>query len=146
MTTTAHDAQPAEVFRTSVELLRAGDLAAYLQLFDDDVVMEFPFAPEGAPRRLDGIAEVRGYLDGYPDLLHIDDVTHWVAHRDADDPEVVVVEFAVAGQVVATSQPYRMGYVAVVRVVEGKIVRYRDYWNPDAAREALGAGLLGGNR
>lgn len=146
MTSPTYDTRPGQVLRSSIELLAAGDLPGYLELFDADVVMEFPFAPEGAPTRLDGVAEVQEYLDGYPDTLHIEVVTQWVEHRDADDPEVAVVEFAVEGRVVATNRPYRMGYVAVVRVVDGKIVRYRDYWSPDAAREVLGANLLGGDR
>ncbi|WP_090596284.1 nuclear transport factor 2 family protein [Auraticoccus monumenti] len=146
MTTTTSDVPAAQVLRASIDLLRDGDLDGYLELFDADVVMEFPFAPEGAPQRLTGLEEVRTYLDGYPDLLHIEAVSEWTAHRDADDAEVVLVEFALEGRVVATDRPYRMGYVAVVRVVGGKIVRYRDYWSPDAAREALGAELLGGDR
>jgi ketosteroid isomerase-like protein len=54
------------------------------------------------------------------------------------DPEVVIVEFGATGIVVATGAPYQMRYIAVITVREGEIQRYRDYWSPQAAAEAMG--------
>lgn len=137
---------PAGILRTSIEALRAGDVDAYVDLFAPDAVMELPFAPPGSPRRLDGADAVRAYVDGYPDLVQIEDVARWEAHGVDGDPETAVVEFALTGRVVATGRPYRLDYVAVVRVVEGRIRHYRDYWSPDAAREVLGEDLLEARR
>ncbi len=58
--------------------------------------------------------------------------------HETADPAVVVVEFTVAGLVVATRKPYELSYVAVITVEDGEIRRYRDYWSPLAAAEVLG--------
>jgi uncharacterized protein len=126
----------SEILRESIERLRRGDVAGYVELFHPDAVMEFPFATGASPRRLEGRDAVAAYLAGYPDLLHIEEVLRWVDHGD-------VVEFAVRGTVVATGEPYEMAYVAVLSVEGGLIRGYRDYWSPVAAAEALGGEVLG---
>jgi len=62
---------------------------------------------------------------------------HPVMHQSVD-PEVVIVEFEASGTVVATGAPYRMRYIAVITVRNNEIQRYRDYWSPLAAAEAMG--------
>lgn len=127
---------PEDVYRKSVEYLLAEDIPGWVGLWDESGVMEFPFAPPGAPGRLDGRAAVAEYMKGYPELLRPTAVEE-VLHR-TEDPEVIVVEMRAEGQVVATGQPYDMSYVAVLTVRDGRIVHYRDYWNPLAAARMLG--------
>ncbi len=38
-----------EWFAAALESLRAGDIGGYVQIYDDDAVHEFPFAPGGRP-------------------------------------------------------------------------------------------------
>lgn len=40
-----------EWFTATLEALRAGDVDGFVQMYDDDAVHEFPFAPEGRPQR-----------------------------------------------------------------------------------------------
>lgn len=126
-----------EVVERALELLLAQDMAAFADLWAEDGLIEFPFAPPGYPPRVEGRAAVREYLRGYPDLLDVREITDRVLHRGVD-PDAVVVEFEAAGVVVATGRPYRMRYIAVVTVRDGEVVRYRDYWNPLAAAELMG--------
>ena len=126
-----------EVVDRALELLLAHDMAGFAGLFAADGVVEFPFAATGYPTRLDGRAAVAEYLRGYPDLVDVHAVTAKTVHQTLD-PGVVVVEFEVAGAAVRTREHYRMRYVAVVTVRGGEIARYRDYWSPLAAAEAVG--------
>jgi ketosteroid isomerase-like protein len=135
----------AAVFRRGVDLLLAKDMPAYLRLWHDDAVMEFPFAPPGAPRRLDGLAAITDHLADYPATLDLAEVTALTVH-ETTDPAVIVAEFTAAGTVVATGRPYEFSYVAVVTAAAGKVTHYRDYWNPLVAIEALGGELLNGAR
>ncbi|MGS2645439.1 nuclear transport factor 2 family protein [Streptosporangium sp. LJ11] len=132
----------AAVFRRGVDLLLAKDMRAYLDLWHEDAVAEFPFAPPGWPRRLDGITAITDYLIDYPDKLDIAEVTALTVHETVD-PAVVVAEFTASGKVVATGKPYEISYIAVVTVAHGKITHYRDHWNPTVALEALGDDQLG---
>jgi ketosteroid isomerase-like protein len=54
-------------------------------------------------------------------------------------PDTIVVEFTAEGRSVRTGEPYRLRYTTVVTTRNGLITHYRDYWNPLAVAEAVGA-------
>lgn len=120
---------PTDVLRRGLDLLLAKDMPGFIGLYADDAVMEFPFAPPGAPRRLEGRAQVHDYLIDYPENLDIREIVDVNVMR-TDDPEVIVAEFAAHGTLVATGKPYLAKYIAVLTIHDGQIQRYRDYWNP----------------
>ncbi|MGW3350868.1 nuclear transport factor 2 family protein [Nonomuraea rubra] len=126
-----------ELVDHAVELLLAKDMRAFAGLWAEDGVLEFPFAQPGYPQRVAGRAAVEEYMRGYPDILDMREVTEKTVHQSVD-PEVVIVEFEAAGFVVATGRPYRLRYVAVIAVRDGRIRSYRDYWSPLAAAEIMG--------
>ncbi|WP_029115989.1 nuclear transport factor 2 family protein [Mycobacterium sp. URHB0044] len=126
-----------KLVKHALELLLAHDVAAFAALWAEDGVLEFPFAAPGYPARVEGRAAVAEYMRGYPDILDIKEIRQLVLHQTVD-PEVVVVEFEVAGVVVSSGAPYQMTYIAVITVRNNEIQRYRDYWSPLAAAELLG--------
>ncbi|MDG4780330.1 nuclear transport factor 2 family protein [Micromonospora sp. WMMD961] len=132
---------PAAVFHRGMELLLAKDMAGFIALFAEDAVLELPFAPPGQPRRVAGRADLHEYLINYPDLLDVREIHDRTVH-ETRDPEVVVVEFVASGVVVASGRPYELRYIAVLTIRAGKLVHYRDYWDPIAAQELLGGGLV----
>jgi len=136
-TSTEGATTPEAVFRHGIDLLLAKRFDAWVDLWAEDGVMEFPFAPPGAPRRLAGKAAVSSYMSAYPDHIDLTAIPYVEVHR-TDDPDVVVVEMRSEGRAVATGQPFEMSYVAVVTVKEGLITHYRDYWNPLTALEIAG--------
>ncbi|MFY1635851.1 nuclear transport factor 2 family protein [Solwaraspora sp. WMMB335] len=129
----------ARLLHRGIDHLLAKDMPGFLALWHDDAVAEFPFAPPGYPRRLDGIDAVTDYLIDYPKLIDIAEFTEVTVHQSVD-PEVVIAELTATGTVVPTGQPYRMSYVVVVTVRDGKIAHYRDYWDPLAAADTIRAG------
>lgn len=127
---------PRALFEKAIELLLAKDMAGFAGLWAEDGSMEFPFAPADRPSRVDGRAAVSEYLRRYPEMLDVRDVPWRQVHETAD-PNVIVAEFDVAGQVVATGKPYRSRYIVVITAHDGEIVGWRDYWNPLAANELM---------
>lgn len=119
-----------------LRLLLAKDMLGFADLWAQDGVMEFPFAPATGPRRLDGRAAVREYVRHYADHLDVRAVPKSTVHVTTD-PNVAVAEFEVTGVAVATGCDYLLSYVAVVTARDGEIVHYRDYWNPLAAQEVM---------
>ena len=122
-------ATPTEVVTSSLQLAAAGDFDAYVDLCTEDVVFEFPFAPPGRPRRVEGRENLAAYLGAFPGRIEFVALTEFTVH-ETTDPEVIVVEMRAEGRIRATGEPYEMGYISVVTVRAGRIVRYRDYWNP----------------
>lgn len=128
---------PSEVVDRALALLLEHDMTAFAGLWARDGVLEFPFAPPGYPQRLQGRAAISEYLRDYPETFDIRSISERTVHRTVD-PEVVIAEFQATGRVVASGNPYRMRYIAVITVRDNEIRRYRDYWSPLAAAEAMG--------
>ena len=127
---------PGDVFTTAMTAIASGDLDGWLAQCTDDVVVEFPFAPPGCPRRVVGKEAVGQYLVGHPGQIDFDEVTHLEVHQCVE-PDTAVIEMIATGQVKTTGAPYEMSYVVVLKTVDGLMSVYRDYWNPLAALEAL---------
>ncbi|WP_037913521.1 nuclear transport factor 2 family protein [Actinacidiphila yeochonensis] len=135
---------PADLYRHSLRLLLDKDIPAWVDLWAEDGLMEFPFAPDGWPRRLEGRAAVAEYMRHYPDHIDLHDFPALLIHQTAD-PETIVVEMRGVGRLVETDAPFDMTYIAVVTVQDGHITSYRDYWNPLAVSEP-GTDFTGSNR
>ncbi|MEU1406888.1 nuclear transport factor 2 family protein [Streptomyces sp. NPDC005728] len=125
---------PEELYRHSLRLLLDGDIPAWVGLWAEDGVMEFPFAPPGWPERLNGREAVAAYMRDYPAHIDLHDFPDLRIHRTTG-PETIVVEMRGVGRLVRTGAPFDMTYIAVVSVRDGHFATYRDYWNPLAVQE-----------
>ncbi|MFB8182416.1 nuclear transport factor 2 family protein [Streptomyces sp. NPDC055966] len=125
---------PEQLYRHSLRLLLDKDIDAWTALWAEDGVMEFPFAPPGWPRRLEGRDAIAAYMSGYPDHIDLHDFPDLRIHRTTD-VRTVVAEMRGLGLLVETGAPFDMTYIAVVTVREGQFTSYRDYWNPLAVQQ-----------
>ncbi|MFG2976460.1 nuclear transport factor 2 family protein [Streptomyces sp. NPDC048331] len=125
---------PADLYRHSLRLLLEKDIASWVALWAEHGVMEFPFAPPGRPRRLEGREAVAAYMRDYPDHIDLHDFPDLRIH-ETTAPGTLVVEMRGVGRLVATGKPFDMTYIAVVTVQDGRFTSYRDYWNPLAVQE-----------
>lgn len=121
--------------REALEALTRLDVKPWPELFTEDGVQEFPYAPEGSPRRISGKEEIAEYLADYPATFNLDRIKTPTWHHDGDH---AIVEFEVEGTAVPTGKPYHQRYISVIEHRDGKITRYVDYWNPLVVQEALG--------
>lgn len=128
---------PKELFEQCLELLLAKEMDRFVDLFAEDAHFELPFAAPGGVRRLDGREVLRDYLSGYTQRLDIQGFPSVVLHQTTD-PELIVVEFTARGTTVRTGEPYELAYIAVIRVRDGLIIGWRDYWSPLAVAAAAG--------
>ena len=121
----------------------------FIDMMAEDFVMEFPFARPGMQTRIEGRTAVLTYLVSVGQGISVDSISHVVVH-DTADPEVVIVEFEGHGHSLKTDEPYDQRYISVIRTRGGKIVHYKDYWNPiqglkaQIGAAAVDAFILGG--
>jgi ketosteroid isomerase-like protein len=114
-----------EVFQRAIDLLRADEIDAWLDLCHHDMVMEFPFAPAPSPRRIDGKGPISTHLkDRVARRLSAPRVENLVIHECAD-PATLIAELTIRGE----GSPDRPA-IAVVQVRDGLMTLYRDYYNP----------------
>lgn len=117
---------------------RAG---SFVDMVADDIVMEFPYAPPGMVTRLESKAEIAEHLQKLGAMLAFDSMSEPVVHASTD-PDMVVLEFTGHGRGVETGEPYDQRYISVIRLRDGKIVHYRDYWNPLVVLRALRGSMV----
>lgn len=131
----------AEKFDSFSDLLRAAlgerlaSSGSLLGLFTHDVIFEFPYAPDGLPKRLEGKAALATHLERLGPLLTFGPMELGKVYAAK---KTVVFEFSCTGEGVATGAPYDQVYISVVTLRDGRIAHYRDYWNPLVVLTALG--------
>jgi len=103
----------------------------------EDAVMEFPYALPGSIKRLNGKANIAKYMEQVSGRLQIERFAPPVIHPT---PDGFVLETSCEGVATHTGKPYNQRYISVITLRDGHIARYRDYWNPMVALEAMGAG------
>ncbi|MFF3689530.1 nuclear transport factor 2 family protein [Streptomyces sp. NPDC002187] len=126
---------PTDLYRHSLRLLLDKDIPAWVGLWAEGGIMDFPFAPQGWPRRLEGRGAIAAYMRDYPDRIDLHDFPDLKIHQTTD-PATIVAEMRGVGRLIETASPFDMTYIAVVTVQDGRFTSYCDYWNPLAAQEA----------
>jgi ketosteroid isomerase-like protein len=130
--------ETADLFRAGLERFGDGDLDGYLELLSDDVEVEFPFAPPGRPERLRGRENLRRYLEPVLARVTYDSFTSLVVY-ETDVAGTIVAEMTASLRLLESDRTYSRRYVAVVRAADGRVVSYREYWNPLALSDRAGA-------
>ncbi|EIM30196.1 nuclear transport factor 2 family protein [Microvirga lotononidis] len=124
------------LLRQALGDLLAPEAQSFLDMCADDILFEFPFTPPGGTGRLDGKAALEAYLPNVATLVTIESMTLGrvlvSTQRDA-----AVIEFSCKGHANRTGARYDQDYVSVIDLKDGRIARYRDYWNPLIALAAL---------
>ncbi|UXX96627.1 nuclear transport factor 2 family protein [Streptomyces sp. AD2-2] len=111
----------------------------YFDLFADDVVMEFVYAPPGTPPELRGRPAIIDSFRGYGRIITLDRMSDARIHTTAT-PGVVILEYASHGTGVTTGRPYHQHYVSIVTIRDRRIVHWRDYSNPLVVIDTIGDG------
>lgn len=108
--------------------LGRADLEGFMAYFDEDGALEFPFHTPDEPPRIAGKSTIQEYListGGYkfPRAFPISAV--YPGH----DPEWVVIEFRGDFTDTRTDEDYSNRYIAVLRVKNGKIMLFREFFD-----------------
>jgi uncharacterized protein (TIGR02246 family) len=123
---------PASVFDRMTKCLLDGDARAYADVFAADAVVEWPFNPDGWPKRLEGRDAIRTHVEGVFARFQAAD-RKLVAVRSAVYHSIgkheVAVEFLLETE--TPNGAARLPYVQFVRVTDdGHIAALRDYFRP----------------
>ncbi|MBO9436989.1 nuclear transport factor 2 family protein [Ruegeria sp. R13_0] len=107
----------------------------FLDMCDENIVFEFPFSPEGSVRTLRGRGVLANYLPKVGALIHFETMSPAITHASKDG-ETFVLEFSCTGA--GDAGRYDQSYISVIQIKNGRIVRFRDYWNPLVLLNAVG--------
>lgn len=133
--TAAVESFPAMLRRVLGDRLKP-DAETFMDMFAADGVLEYPYAPPGLNTPITGRDAIIANFQRLRKLLRVDGVAD-VSEIETSDPDVVVLEFVGYGEGVITKEAYDQRYIVVIRLREGSIVHYKDYWNPLALLRAV---------
>ena len=133
--TDAVESFPAMLRRMLGRRLRP-DAETLPDMFAVDGVLEYPYAPPGLNTPIAGRDAIILNFQKVGKLLRIDGLAD-VSEIEVSDPDLVVLEFSGRGEGVMTKEAYNQRYISVIRMRDGNIVHYKDYWNPIALLRAV---------
>lgn len=114
------------------------DIERCLALFADDASVEFPYAVSaGTPQRLVGKPAIAAYLSRAPEVFLGLTFSEPRIHSTVD-PQVAIAEVHGSATIATTGRRYEQDYVILVECRDGRIVRYREYWDAARAMAAMG--------
>lgn len=112
------------------DLLEAFNLGTenVLELFHEDAIIEYPYAHSlGTPSSLNK-TQYGNYLKGA--LANMPDIAFSNVKSYTAQNYVVWAEFHGEVVIPSTKQLYKQDYVARITLKNGKIIHYKEYWNP----------------
>ncbi|MCU1395019.1 MAG: phenazine biosynthesis protein PhzA/PhzB [Ilumatobacteraceae bacterium] len=109
----------------------------WIELWAEDGVLEFPFAPAGRRCRYVGKDEILAYMQPLGGRMQIDQLEYFDVHPMLDSA-VYCFEMGFTGHIVETGAAYDQKYISIIETKDGKIWRYREYWNPIVSIDANG--------
>lgn len=106
-----------------------------LEVYHDDVTIDFPFAPEGHTRRLEGRDAVVRYFGN---------IKNFTEGFKLGEPELHTIEgglvaiYPGTATFTETGLPYAQEYVLFLTVRDGRIAAMREYYDGQRVLRALG--------
>jgi len=113
-----------------------GDMA---DCYAENVIVEIPFAAAAvSPSRVETTREeLRARFQAGRANRRYKSLSDVAIHETAD-PEVIIAEYQLHGEMTATGEPFRLRFAMVVKIAGGCIVHSRDYSDPIAGARLLG--------
>jgi ketosteroid isomerase-like protein len=123
-----------DLIREYLRLAGDPDLEAYLALWAPHGRIEMPYHPDPDARVLDGIDAIRSRAtlarEWIPQIHNYD-----IAIRPLLEPGHFVCEYSGRGTT-AAGAPYNNTYCSIAEVRDGKVVLWREYFNPAVRSDA----------
>lgn len=123
---------PREIVERVHRLTLNGDVAGHATSYAVNGVLEWPFAPPGVPRRVQGREKVRRLLltmgrgHTYAGAERMG-FHSFVVHQTVD-PEIIIAELRVGGQLTTAGVVYRIPSIQMFKIRDGEILLCRDYF------------------
>jgi ketosteroid isomerase-like protein len=114
-------------FAHAIESLQIGHIDGWMKLYAPDAVHEFPFAPAGSVRILEGRDAIAAYMSRLPGLIRFGTLSDLRVRKAGDE---LIVEATGHHQRVSDGSPWDLSYIWFITCVDGQVTHIRDYMNP----------------
>lgn len=132
---------PREIFNRLHQSVLNYDAKSQAELFDDNAVWEFPFAPDGIPKRIVGkdtiVAAAKAGMESSKRKGRRVIGYNSVKFYETTDQELIFVEFELQGEISSSGTKYQIPYIQLLKVRNGKIILLRDYFPGEILKMAF---------
>ncbi|MGD1317810.1 nuclear transport factor 2 family protein [Chryseobacterium sp. 2R14A] len=101
----------------------------YANLFTEDAVQEYPYAPAPFATKIEGRDAIAAYIENV-----VKGATNWnftdFNFSSTSNPDVFFVEFQGSALVTSTGKTYNQLFIARITMSGDKIANFKEYWNP----------------
>lgn len=108
------------------EALKAGNIDGWMEIYSPEAVHEFPFAPEGAPRRLKGRDAIAAYMQQLLGRIRFGTLSDICVREAGDEP---IIEATGHHRNIPDDTSRDISYVWFITRRDGHVTHYRDYMN-----------------
>ncbi len=125
----------SDLLRSHLALVGKASTPDELAIYAEDVIAEFPYAPEGHTSRLEGPQKIAAFLENigkFAENFHLGEPT---IHETATG---CIAEYHGSSTFKSTGLPYEQDYISVITVKDGKIASIKEYYDPLRVLRALG--------
>jgi uncharacterized protein len=136
-----NDRSAPDTLRAFLRMCDRRDFSEWERVVADQIVVRFPFAPDGMPRKVEGSAPWESLVRAF--MLDSLERFSWrdVDLHTTDDPELVMGT-ARSEALTKSGRPYTNQYCLLARARNGRLVEYSEYFDPAPVIAAFGE-LLG---
>jgi ketosteroid isomerase-like protein len=126
-----------EAAQKYLSIVKGAFINTWMEIWAEDAIAEFPYAPGQYPKRLEGKNAIFEYYKDASAAFKLDEEKSLVLYPSSD-PLVAVFETSMDFRILSTGKDYSQDYICVVKVRDdGKIILYREYWDPIRVLEAF---------
>lgn len=126
-----------EAAQKYLSIVKGASINIWMEIWTEDAIVEFPYAPGQYPKRLEGRNAIYEYYKATRTVFELQGEKNLVMYPSSD-PLVAVFEVSMDFRILSTGKDYSQDYICVVKIRDdGKIVLYREYWDPVRVLEAF---------
>lgn len=126
-----------DTFSKYLDFQATNQMKKFKELWADDAVVEFPYAPPSLVARVEGKEAIFKYYKDTPNQF-----TEWKftisRFYETPNPNIVLIEWHGTAKIAGTGRLYDQIYIGYLQMRDGKIFHYKEYWNPIIVLEAFG--------
>ncbi len=126
-----------EAAQKYLSVVKGVSITNWMEIWAENAIVEFPYAPAQYPKRLEGKNAIYEYYKAATALFEVQREKPLVMYPSSD-PLIAVFEVSMDFRILSTGKDYRQDYICVVKIRDdGRIVLYREYWDPVRVLEAF---------
>jgi hypothetical protein len=132
-----------QAVRNFLALLSEKRMDEWLELWAEDGVQDMPYSPSSFPKRLEGKAAIAKHYSALPTSVGRMVFPDLVIYPMLD-PNAIYAEYRGEIEVLTTGKPYNNIYATLFQFRDGKILLFREYYDPIVFAEAWGGSISDG--